>query len=67
MALPVQTGKVQHVSRTHGFLEWQVRGEAQPRVFFQAFDVEGNAELCKADEVTFTTADKAQPSLPISL
>ena len=67
MALPVQTGKVQHVSRTHGFLEWQAAGEAQPRIFFQAFDVEGNAELCKGDEVTFTIADKAQPSPLASL
>ena len=63
MALPVHTGKVQHVSRSHGFLEWQVSGENQPRIFYQAFDVEGNVELSKGDEVTFTIADKVRASL----
>lgn len=63
MALPVHTGKVQHVSRSHGFLEWQVGGENQPRIFYQAFDVEGNVELSKGDEVTFTIADKVRASL----
>ena len=63
MALPVHAGKVQYVSRTHGFLEWQVNGENQPRIFYQAFEVEGNMELCKGDEVTFTIADKVRASL----
>ena len=63
MALPAITGKVQYVSRSHGFLEWQVNGENQPRIFYQAFDVEGNVELSKGDEVTFTVADKVRPCL----
>lgn len=58
MALPVHTGKVQYVSRSHGFLEWQANGENQPRIYYQAFDVEGNVELSKGDEITFTIADK---------
>ena len=63
MALPVHAGKVQHVARSHGFLEWQAGGESQPRIFYQAFDVEGNAELSKGDEVTVTVADKVWASL----
>ena len=56
--LQVHAGKVQYVGRSHGFLEWQSNGEAQPRIMFNAFDVEGNLTLCVGDEVTFTVADK---------
>ena len=56
----MHTGKVQYVSRTHGFLEWQAGGESQPRIFYQAFEVEGGLELSKGDEVTFTVADKVR-------
>ena len=58
----MHSGKVQYVSRAHGFLDWQINGEGQPRIFFQAFDVEGNVELCKGDEVTFNIADKVRRS-----
>jgi len=63
VALTMHSGKVQYVSRAHGFLDWQINGEGQPRIFFQAFDVEGNVELCKGDEVTFNIADKVRRSL----
>jgi hypothetical protein len=56
--IQVHAGKVQYVGRSHGFLEWQIDGEAQPRIMFNAFDVEGNSALCVSDEVTFTVADK---------
>ena len=64
MELQVHAGKVQYVGRSHGFLEWQLNSEAQPRIMFNAFDVEGNLTLCVGDEVTFTVADKVcQPAL----
>ena len=43
MALQVHSGKVQWVAKTHGFIDWQIDGEAQPRIIFNAFDVEGGA------------------------
>ena len=39
----MHSGKVQWVTKTHGFIDWQVSGEPQPRIIFNAFDVEGSA------------------------
>ena len=43
MALQVHSGKVQWVAKTHGFIDWQIDGEPQARIIFNAFDVEGGA------------------------
>ena len=43
VALQVHSGQVQWVAKTHGFIDWQIDGEPQPRIIFNAFDVEGSA------------------------
>ena len=39
----MHSGKVQWVAKTHGFIDWRIDGEPQPRIIFNAFDVEGSA------------------------
>ena len=43
VALQVHSGQVQWVAKTHGFIDWQIDGEPQARIIFNAFDVEGSA------------------------
>lgn len=38
----MHSGKVQWVAKTHGFIDWQINGEPQARIIFNAFDVEGS-------------------------